>query len=91
MIGSSASYGGPAAETATIGFSLLQFDNTGALFEATNILKVLSRFRYLGIYHGDLLENFLKESGENFEPGDSDPDLILKSEDSYKGKFTIYR
>jgi hypothetical protein len=51
--------------------------------------KLLSRFRFLSVKYGDLLETLFKTSAKKHDPQSSESDLYnLQHTDGYIGKFS---
>lgn len=81
-----------AAETVTfIGF----FAGGAAcdVMRFSQILKIYTRLRYIGVFFGERLTDFLEQLSEAYNDSEREPDLIqqlILSESGYSGKISQY-
>ena len=51
----------------SVGAALFSFDSSGILVAFSQLIKLLLLFRYINVFFGDLLENFMEALGEKLE------------------------
>ena len=54
---------GVASEMMSIGATIFALDSSGILVAFSQLIKTLTLFRFIDIYFGDLLENFMMTLG----------------------------
>jgi len=94
FVGEMARFGGSIAEILGGLFFVLSVDSSGILFSLAQAWKMVSRFRYLGFNHGELLESFLGEAGAAFEnvvPADMTTGELYSQQEGNKRKFNLYQ
>ena len=71
VTGQISKYSTAATEVGTLAEVALGFGNSGALMNFSQTLKLLSKFRFISVYYGALLEPVLAAGGEALEPKSS--------------------
>ena len=51
----------------SVGAALFSFDSSGILIAFSQLIRLLLLFRYINVFFGDLLENFMEALGEKLE------------------------
>ena len=75
---------------ATVAF-LLDLDRTLAIFSFSDLLTMLSRFRFINMNYGSILEGYFKESGSRIEKYPYFLDKkISEISNGTKNKFSLY-
>ena len=64
-------YSTTATEVGTVAEVVFGLGNSGALMNFSQTLKLLSKFRFISVYYGALLEPFLAAGGAAIEPKSS--------------------
>ena len=91
VIGTTAKYVEPTVQTAAVADGFVGLDQAGTLFTFTSTLNLISKFRFIDVYYGEVLEPFFASMGENMtqEPYQG-ADGILKNQVGSKNKLTVY-
>ena len=82
---------GMGSEIMSVGATVFALDSSGVLVSFSQLIKTLTLFRFINIFYGDLLENFLSTLGKSLEKTStiSRNSYILNTVGS-RGKFTKY-
>ena len=90
-IGTISSYSSTISELSTFVEISLGLGNSGALMSFSQTIKLLSKFRFISVYNGGLLEPFLAAGGASLEPATKlEKNKILNNTSSSRGKLTLY-
>ena len=85
-------YGAEVAEGLTFFEVLLSLRNTGMLMNFSYTIKFISKFRFISVYFGDLLESFLAGGGKGVElHSRQKKNLILENRTASRGKLALYK
>ena len=92
MLGTIAFYSSNGADATSFLEVTSGFGNADMLMNFSQTIKLLSKFRFISVYYGSLLEPFLSSGGEAIEP-DSPlaKDFIVKNERNTRRKITLYK
>ena len=82
---------GFASEMMSIGATIFALDSSGILVAFSQLIKTLTLFRFINVYFGDLLENFMMTLGQNLEQKNSlSRNEYIANGIGSRGKFTRY-
>ena len=65
VLGTTSTYVEPTVQTAAVADGFVGLDKAGMLFTFTSTLNLISKFRFIDVYYGEVLEPFFASMGEN--------------------------
>ena len=88
MVGQYNQYTGTSTELASFALSSFSMDPSGHLLKFSQMNKLFSRFRFLFIQFGVLMNAFFDESAKKYDPQSiHSKKYIMEHSDGYRGKF----
>ena len=64
VIGTTTLYAEPTIQTAAVADGFVGLDKAGSLFTFTSTLNLISKFRFINVYYGEVLEPFFASIGD---------------------------